>query len=137
MRTVIAPLGREVERELGALDGRLANVIRRYIRRLALEPYLGAPLARGVLATLPARRIYVDRDDHPERLLNPVTTKRRRGDQDLSVGPRWRIVYMVREARATDVRLVVVLAVGEAHGEGQTVYERAEARALKLERRSR
>ena len=37
MRTVIAPLPREVEAQLEALDARLAGIARRYIRRLALD----------------------------------------------------------------------------------------------------
>ena len=63
MRTVIAPLGDEVEADLAALERRLENIARRYVRRLALEPYLGGRVPRGVLAETGARRVYFDADD--------------------------------------------------------------------------
>ena len=45
MRTVIAPLHPGVESQLRAVDRKRAQIARRYIRRLTLEPYLGYPLA--------------------------------------------------------------------------------------------
>ncbi len=68
MRTIVAPLGCEVETQLSELDAQLGRLARRYIRRLRLEPYLGVPVARGTLAEHGCRRIYFDRDDQPERL---------------------------------------------------------------------
>ena len=68
MRTVIAPLHPEVQQELRALDRRRAQIARRYIRRLALEPYLGARVERGLLAEYGCRRIHFDRHDRPDDL---------------------------------------------------------------------
>ena len=50
MRTLIAPLDPGVESQLRGLDRKRAEIARRYIRRLALEPHLGYRLARGRLA---------------------------------------------------------------------------------------
>ena len=47
MRTLIAPLDPGVESQLRGLDRKRAEIARRYIRRLALEPHLGYPLAAG------------------------------------------------------------------------------------------
>ena len=114
MRTVIAPLHPEVEAELAALDARLQDVARRYIRRLAVEPYLGYPVGRGSLGTARCRAVRFDHGDDPGDLFGsrggPVG--RRRGS---SRGPRWRIVYWVRETRDRRLRIVVVLGVGVAH----------------------
>lgn len=63
MRALIAPFGCEVERELGQLDARLARIARRYIRRLGLEPYLGAHADRGSLAEYGCGRIRFDSHD--------------------------------------------------------------------------
>jgi hypothetical protein len=93
VRTLIAPLGREVERELDALEPRLARIARRYIRRLALEPYLGARAERGLLAEYGCRRIHFDAQDRPGDLFGAGAQAKRRGDQDPGDGPRWRIVY--------------------------------------------
>ncbi len=62
----------------------------------------------------------------------------RRGDQDLDEGPAWRIVYSDDQAPGSDVRLVVVAAVGRGHTPaGQAdAYELAELR-LKETRKSR
>jgi hypothetical protein len=68
VRTVIAPLHPKVQEELRALDRRRAQIARRYIQRLALEPYLGARVERGLLAEYGCRRIHFDRDDHPDDL---------------------------------------------------------------------
>jgi hypothetical protein len=127
VRTVIAPLPPEVEAQLAALDARLAGIARRYIRRLALEPRLGAPVLRGPLAAFGVRRIYFDRRSAPGDLLRSRAPAARRGNQDLATGPRWRIVYWVEEAPRAGVRLIVVLAVGEAHPRPPrpTVYELA------------
>ena len=98
MRTLIAPLRPEVQRELGALDRRRARIARRYIRRLALEPYLGARVERGLLAEYACRRIRFDRHDRPEDLFGARRPPKRRGDEDLGQGPGWRIVYWLPEA---------------------------------------
>lgn len=115
MRTIVAPLDSEVEQELAVLDRRRQEIARRYIRRLALEPDLGAPLESGLMADYGCRRIYFDGDDTPDDLFGARRPAKRRGDQDLSDGPAWRIVYMVRRAPLADVRLLVVLAVGRGH----------------------
>jgi hypothetical protein len=47
VRTLVAPLATEVEAQLLALDDRRADVARRYIRRLVLEPLLGARSCAG------------------------------------------------------------------------------------------
>ena len=98
MRTVIAPLHPEVQEELRALDRRRAQIARRYIRRLALEPYLGARVERGLLAEYGCRRIRFDRHDRPDDLFGARRPSKRRGDEDLSEGPGWRIVYWLPEA---------------------------------------
>ena len=110
MRTVIAPLPREVEAQLEALDARLAGIARRYIRRLALEPQLGHPVRRGLLGSVEARAVYFDRDSQPDDLFGARRPPRRSGDQDLAAGPRWRVVYVLLEAR----RAELALAVGRA-----------------------
>ena len=115
MRTLIAPLHPEVQRELDALDRRRAQVARQYIRRLALEPYLGARVVRGLLAEYGCRRIRFDRHDRPDDLFGVPRPSRRRGDEDLGEGPRWRIVYWLPEAPGVEIRLVVVLAVAQGH----------------------
>jgi hypothetical protein len=117
VRTVIAPLLPKVESELAALDVRLEDIARRYIRRLALEPLLGSLVTRGPLATMGARRIYFDRDDRPDDLFRSRRTAARRGDQDPAAGPRWRIVYWIGEATRSQIRIVVILAVGRGHAD--------------------
>jgi hypothetical protein len=127
---VIAPLPLEVESELAALDARLEDIARRYIRRPALEPLLGSVAARGPSATMGARRIYFDRDDRPEDLFRSRRPAARRGDQDPSEGPAWRIVYWMPEASRSEVRLVVTLAVAAGHAKppGQNACELAAGR---------
>ena len=115
MRTVIAPLDGEVSAQLQALDDRLRDVCARYLRRLALEPLLGHPLSCGYLGSRQARAVYVDRDDHPDELLTSRPQGKRRGDQDPSEGPPWRIVYAVRETHDRRLRVIVVLGIGIAH----------------------
>jgi hypothetical protein len=139
VRTIVAPLASKVEAEVDALSAPLRAIARRYIQRLRLEPYLGAPVERGLLAEVGARRIYFDREDRPDDLFGATRPAARRGDQDPSEGPRWRIVYWVREARHVEVRVVVILAIGEAHPEPSrsSVYERAERQARMIERRPR
>ncbi len=136
MRTVIAPLMPEVESELAALDARLQDVARRYIRRLALEPLLGSVVPRGPLATVGARRIYFDRDNRPEDLFRARQPPARRGDQDPSAGPRWRIVYWVGEAGRTQTRIIVILAVGRGHAKppNADAYELATRRLRAIAR---
>jgi hypothetical protein len=115
VRTLIAPLHPEVQRELGALDRRRAQIARQYIRRLALEPYHGTPVDRGLLAEYGCRRIRFDRHDRPDDLFGARRPAKRRGDQDLSEGPGWRIVYWLLEARQSQIRVVVILAVAAGH----------------------
>lgn len=136
MRTVITPLDTEVQADLEALEARLERIARGYIRRLALQPQLGSRCQKGVLAARQARRVYFDERDRPADLLaGPPKQRVRRGDQDPSAGgPRFRIVYLVREAPSVDLRLVVILAVGRAHTD-QDVYADAARRALRIERR--
>jgi hypothetical protein len=98
VRTIIAPLHPEVEAELRALDRKRADIARRYIRRLRLEPDLGVPVDRGLLAEHGCRRIYFDHDDQPDDLFGARRPPARHGNQDLGEGPRWRIVYWTRPA---------------------------------------
>jgi hypothetical protein len=134
VRTVIAPLDAEVSAQLQAPDDRLRDVCGRYLRRLALEPLLGHPLDRGELASRRARAIYVDHGDHPEELLTGRSQGTRRGDQDPSEGPRWRIVYVVRETRDRRLRMIVVLGVGLAHPDSghESIYTTAARTARRL-----
>lgn len=136
MRTIVAPLAPEVLTELHALDRKRAEIARRYIRRLRLEPDLGRPIKRGALARLDGRRVYFDADDNPDDLFGNRPAARRRGNQDLGEGPQWRIVYVTRTAPRSELRVIVVLAVGQAHPPRSqpTVYELA---AQRLERRTR
>ena len=128
MRTLIAPLSDDVGQQLAALDPCRRELARRYIRRLALDPYLGYPLGHGRLATERCRALRFDRDSDPNDLFGSRPTARRRGNQDLSVGPRWRIVYWMRETSDRQARLIVVLAVGIAHPKpgGRSVFKDAE-----------
>lgn len=114
MRTVIAPLHREVEAQLEALDAKRALIARRYVARLALEPYLGHRLTRPVLASEECRAVYFDRGSRPEDMFAPSGPKRQ-GSEDPSTGPAYRVVYRLLEARRTGVRVVQVLGVGRAH----------------------
>jgi len=130
VRTVIAPLLPEVEAELLALDSRLQEVTRRYIRRLALEPLLGSIVPRGPLATVGARRIYFDRGNQPDDLFGSRRLPGRRGEQDPGEGPAWRIVYWVAEAQRAQTRIIVILAVGRGHAKppSANAYELATRR---------
>ena len=112
---MIAPLPPEVEHELAGMDRRLQGIARRYIRRLALEPYLGYRLQRGRLARENCRAVRFDRGDNPNHLFAGKPHPARVGDQDPDRGPRWRIVYWVRETADREIRVVVILAVGIAH----------------------
>lgn len=76
MRSVIAPLGAVVENDLAELDARSAEVARRFIRRLRLEPELGAPATRGTLGVLGARRVYFDASSRPDDLFAAPTATR-------------------------------------------------------------
>jgi hypothetical protein len=128
VRTVIAPLAREVEAQLAALDPRLAGIARRFIRRLALEPQLGHPLTRGYLASRDVRAVYFDDTSEPDDLFGRRRPARRAGDEDLAAGPRWRVVYRAAETRDGELRVIVVLGVGCAHpapGE-ESIYVAAE-----------
>lgn len=128
MRTVIAPLPREVEAQLEALDARLAGIARRFIRRLALEPQLGHPLTRGYLASRGVRAVYFDRSSDPDDLFGRRRPRRRAGGQDLAAGPQWRVVYRAAETRDGELRVIVVLGVGVAHPApgAESIYVAAE-----------
>lgn len=128
MRTVIAPLAPEVVAQLEALDPGLGRVARGYMARLRLEPLLGHRLDRGLLADAGVRAVYFDRHDRPEDLLGATALAKRGGGQDLSAGPRYRVVYEVLEARRAEVRVVRVLGVGRAHTDPGTddIYIQAE-----------
>ena len=110
MRTMIAFLFAEVEQQLDALDRKRAEIARRYIRWLALEPYLGVSVERGLLGQHGCRRIYFDAGDRPDDLFGGRRPVVRRGDEDLGKGLGWR-VHWVREASRTQVRVVVVVAI--------------------------
>ncbi|MGI8412225.1 MAG: hypothetical protein ACR2LV_05035 [Solirubrobacteraceae bacterium] len=116
MRTVIAPLHREVEQQLLALDRKRGEIARLYIRRLALEPYKGHGLTRGVFVSAQCRAVYFDLGSRPKDLFGEVR-ELRRGNQDLSEGPRYRVVYRLLEARRSEIRVVQVLGVGRAHAQ--------------------
>jgi hypothetical protein len=114
VRTVVAPFHKEVEAQLEALDAKRALIARRYVARLALEPYLGHRLTRGLLASEECRAVYFDRGSQPEDMFGPSGPKRR-GSEDPSTGPAYRVVYRLLEAKRTGVRVVQVLGVGRAH----------------------
>ena len=114
MRTVIAALHPRVQGQLIALDAKRAAVARQYVARLAIEPYLGHRLDRGLLGSAQCRAVYFDRDSRPGDLFG-ATRQTRRGDADPWSGPAYRVVYRLLEARRTGVRVVQVLAVGRAH----------------------
>ncbi len=137
MRTVIAPLHQEVDAQLRALDAKRAVIARRYVARLALEPYLGHRLARGVLRSEECRAVYFDRDSRPDDLFGGGRPGRR-GDEDASAGPAYRVVYRLLEARRTGVRVVQVLGIGRAHVKpGETdIYTAATRLLQRLNRRT-
>jgi hypothetical protein len=139
VRTVIAPLPREIEAQIDALDRRLAGIARRYIRRLALEPQLGHPLTRGYLASRGVRAVYFDRASRPDDLFGARRPQRRRRDQDACDGPRWRVVYRAAQTRDGQLRVIVVLGVGVAHpkpGE-ESIYAAAERLLRRLWKENR
>jgi hypothetical protein len=137
MQTVIAPHEPEVREQLLALPPRLREIAHRYIGRLRLEPFLGHQLERGLLATERARAVYFDRDSRPDDRFGARRPPRRRGSDDLADGPRFRVVYIPIEARATELRLIVVLAVGAAHYDPRRdVYAAAERIACRVFRRN-
>ena len=140
MRTIVAPLAVDVRAELEGLPRRLRPIAQRYVKRLRLEPDLGAPAGRGLLADHRCRRVYFDASSKPDDLFGASAVRARRGDQDAGEGPKWRIVYSVREAPNAGVRLIVILAVGEGHPAPgrRSAYELAETRLRRIEgRRSR
>jgi len=83
--------------------------------------------------------VYFDRDSRPDDLFGSRRPPRRRGDDDESAGPQWRVVYRLLEAPRADVRVVQVLAIGRAHVEpGQEdVYTAATRMLDRLDWRSR
>lgn len=131
MRTVVAPLAPEVKTQLGELDDQLGVVVEGYLARLRLEPYLGHVLVRGLLGWVRARAVYVDRDDRPDQIAGDQRGRLRLATADPSKGPRWRVVYRVREAPHAGIRVVQVLAIGVGHAEpGDEDAYRAAARLL-------
>jgi hypothetical protein len=139
VQTVIAPYEPEVRQQLEALPPRLREIAHRYIARLRLEPLLGHRLGRGLLRSHECRAVYFDRKSRPDDLFGSRKPPRRRGDEDESEGPRWRVVYRLLEAPRADVRVVQVLAVGRAHVEpGQEdVYVAATRMLNRLDWRTR
>jgi hypothetical protein len=139
VQTVIAPDEPEVHEQLEALPAKLREIAQRYIERLRIEPFLGHRLARGLLASQECRAVYFDRDSRPDDLFGSRKPPRRRGDQDATAGPQWRIVYRLFEAPRANVRVVQVLAVGRAHvarGE-EDVYAAATRTLDRLDWRTR
>jgi hypothetical protein len=137
VQTVIAPHEPEVRRQLDTLPPRLREIAQRYIARLRFEPFLRHRLERGLLATEATRAVYFDRDSRPDDLFGARRPPRRRGNEDLAEGPRFRVVYIPIEARATELRLIVVLAVGAAHDDPRRdVYAAAERIARRVFRRN-
>jgi hypothetical protein len=139
VRTVIAPHEPEVRKQLDALPPGLSEIARRYIARLRLEPLLGHRLGRGLLRSQECRAVYFDRDSRPDDLFGSCRPSKRRGDEDESAGPQWRIVYRLLEATRADVRVVQVLAVGHAHVEPghEDVYAAAARMLDRLDWRTR
>jgi hypothetical protein len=137
VQTVIAPHELEVQQQLAALSPRLREIAQRYIERLRFEPFLGHRLERGLLATEGARAVYFDRDSRPDDLFGARRPPRRQGGDDLAEGPRFRVVYIPIEARAAELRLIVVLAVGAAHDDpSRDVYIAAERISRRVLRRN-
>src|SRR3954462_15025285 len=97
------PARAEVRRQLDALPARLREIAQRYVARLRFEPFLGHRLERGLLATEAARAVYFARDSRPDDLFGARRPPRRRGNEDLAEGPRFRVVYIPIEARATEL----------------------------------
>jgi hypothetical protein len=75
----------------------------------------------------------------PEDLFGARQRAKRCGGEDLGEGPKWRVVYWIGDAERAQTRVVVILAVGEAHPRGgqPTVYERAWTRLKAIRRRNR
>jgi hypothetical protein len=138
VRTVIAALHPRVQGQLMGLDAKRAAVARRYVARLAIEPYLGHRLDRGLLGSEQCRAVYFDRNSRPDDLFG-AGRQTRRGSDDLSAGPAYRVVYRLLEARRTGVRVVQVLGVGRGHvapGQ-QDVYTAAAGLLQALNRRTK
>jgi hypothetical protein len=115
MRTLVAPLAPEVQSQLEGLDDQLRAVAEGYLARLRLEPYLGRLVPRGLLGSYDVRAVLFGRDDRPDQMVGDHRGRLRVAGEDASLGPRWRIVYRVREAPNAGVRVVQVLAVGVGH----------------------
>jgi hypothetical protein len=130
MRTVVVvlPEADAQLRALGERDRQLEQVAREYIARLRLQPDLGQPVERGYLNAIAARRIRFGRDDRPGQLFGEDRGSVRRGDQDPSDGPAWRIVYTADESPKAAVRLVVIASVGVGHAASghENAYQAAE-----------
>lgn len=117
MRTVVAPLAPEIDAQLAGLDASLRKVAEGYIARLRMEPFLGHLLRRGLLGRAGARAVYFDRDSRPGELLGEHRGPLRLASEDPAEGPRYRVVYRIREAPKAHVRVVQLLAVGLGHTE--------------------
>jgi len=115
MRTIVAPLAPEVRLQLEALDGQLRGVAEGYIARLRLEPYLGRVISRGLLGRVGARAVLFNRDARPEQMVGDHRGRLRVADEGPEKGPRWRVIYRLREAPAAGVLVVQVLSVGPGH----------------------
>ena len=115
MRTLIAPLPAEVEHELAGIDRRLRSIARRYIRRLALEPYLGYRLQRGRLARENCRAVRFDRGDNPDNLFAGKPHPARPAIRIPIAGPGGGSCTGLARQRTASSGVVVILAVGIAH----------------------
>ena len=133
MRTIVAPLAPEIAAQLDGLDDQLRKVAEGYIARLRLEPYLGRVVAHGLLSELGARAVLFGRDSRPDRLLSEQHRGRLRvAGEDPSKGPRWRVVYVIREAPDAGVRVIVVLAIGLGHADPSEPEDAYAAALLQL-----
>ena len=67
-----------------------------------------------MLASEECRAVYFDRHSRPDDMFSE-SRQSRRGSDDPSTGPAYRVVYRLLEARRSGVRVVQVLGVGRAH----------------------
>ena len=130
MRTLVAPLHPYVQLQLEALPRDIQDVAQGYLKLLRLDPYAGAVIDRGALATYRARRIYISADDQPGNVFGARHHGSRSRSGTDETGPKWRLVYLLHEAPRTGVLVVQVLSLGLGHPDpGEpSAYELAERR---------